>query len=823
MKKTLFICIMNLCFSAVLLAEGIDIAGVTHFTDTIDHYSAGPGVVYTKTHIPGLAQTIYTLTIDLHNEYNGIETFLGKDMVEGTEQITSACERYSSPGREAIAGINADFFNVSANNEYPLGAPRGGSVQQGIIQKEPTAGWWWAFAFLSEDKVPGVDYLEFNGEVRRADGAKHTFQRVNIPYGSSDLTMYNRYAGPVTRLYENNAGYDAEYERTEVYIELLNGQTWGINRTLNCRVKSKVTNRGGAPIAYDDVILSGIRGAKAFLDSLQVGDEIEVDLRMYNQASEALEVHNLVGGNGVLMVDGELTVRNTADSYNASTYPRTAIGHSADGRWLYLLVADGKGSGGSPGLSTTSVCYILKHMGASHAIGLDGGGSSEMIVNHEVASLPSDGYERQVGNGWMVMATTPVDSTISQITAYKPRVTLPRYGMMTPSFLGYNQYGLLLEKQLEDVVLTCDETVGQVLDDGRFMALDGGVLTATYGEVTTEIQVLPAGDVPLALRLDSVLVDDRKGYPIEINAVVGTTSVPVPADVLTWTIDDPTICSIEEGKLLGLQNGKTFVIGQLGSFCDTLGVQVQLPETSYHIWSDFKSDSIQWKLTKSSAFKDMTFNVSDDMEFAILDFTYKSTRGPFFKLESVLPLYGLPDSVQLCFNAGGAKFSKVIMGLRSNATERPRAFQYDNVLSGGDVVLSIPSVALAPDSLYDFAIFPLWLEYITFNFSTDMVKGQKYSITMQSLRLYYDGIDITYLPSLTLNSLCVYPNPTADNEICVSNYAEDVEYIQLFDIQGRLVGNVRAASGQTHVDVSTLSVGTYFVRVGSETVKLVKR
>ena len=102
------------------------------------------------------------------------------------------------------------------------------------------------------------------------------------------------------------------------------------------------------------------------------------------------------------MYDGVLTERNTTESYNAVPYPRTAVGASKDKRWVYLLVADGKTST-SRGLTTTEVCDILKHWGAADAIGLDGGGSSEIIVNNKVANRPSDGKERAVGNGWLVV------------------------------------------------------------------------------------------------------------------------------------------------------------------------------------------------------------------------------------------------------------------------------------------------------------------------------------------------------------------------------------------------------------------------------------
>lgn len=81
--------------------------------------------------------------------------------------------------------------------------------------------------------------------------------------------------------------------------------------------------------------------------------------------------------------------RNTTESYNAVPYPRAVnAGASKDKRWVYLLVADGKLP--LPELDHNR-CDILKHWCGPDAAGLDGGGSSEIIVNNKVANRPSDG------------------------------------------------------------------------------------------------------------------------------------------------------------------------------------------------------------------------------------------------------------------------------------------------------------------------------------------------------------------------------------------------------------------------------------------------
>ena len=61
-------------------------------------------------------------------------------------------------------------------------------------------------------------------------------------------------------------------------------------------------------------------------------------------------------------------------------HPRTALGISGDGRYLYLLVVDGRQPGYSLGASIKDLCDILVAAGASDIVNMDGGGSTSLVV-----------------------------------------------------------------------------------------------------------------------------------------------------------------------------------------------------------------------------------------------------------------------------------------------------------------------------------------------------------------------------------------------------------------------------------------------------------
>ncbi len=81
--------------------------------------------------------------------------------------------------------------------------------------------------------------------------------------------------------------------------------------------------------------------------------------------------------------------------------PRTAVGYTADGEVL-LLVVDGR-QAASRGASLIELAEILLDLGAVEAVNLDGGGSSTMVVGETLVNRPSDGSERAVASALLLM------------------------------------------------------------------------------------------------------------------------------------------------------------------------------------------------------------------------------------------------------------------------------------------------------------------------------------------------------------------------------------------------------------------------------------
>ncbi len=86
-------------------------------------------------------------------------------------------------------------------------------------------------------------------------------------------------------------------------------------------------------------------------------------------------VYNAVGGFRLLLKKG----RNVGT--DGAIHPRTAVGITRDGRYLLLMVIDGRQRGYSEGATTAETARWLHEFGAYSGLNLDGGGSTSLVIS----------------------------------------------------------------------------------------------------------------------------------------------------------------------------------------------------------------------------------------------------------------------------------------------------------------------------------------------------------------------------------------------------------------------------------------------------------
>ena len=110
----------------------------------------------------------------------------------------------------------------------------------------------------------------------------------------------------------------------------------------------------------------------------------------------------VVGGGQIIVSNGQSVV--FASTFATARHPRTVVGVDRTGRWLTLLVVDGRQPELSIGMTLAELAREMVALGCDRALNLDGGGSTELVFREpdthqlQVLNSPSDAKERSVAD-----------------------------------------------------------------------------------------------------------------------------------------------------------------------------------------------------------------------------------------------------------------------------------------------------------------------------------------------------------------------------------------------------------------------------------------
>ena len=668
MKRILLSLISLLCIAS---AYAISLNGKEYTIDTLSMYPVGPGTTFYELRMMRVDAAsrldCWLLAVDTRDPYVSIEQVLGTGKISGTERPSAMASRSTAENKIFFAGSNGDFFltkdDQSTDSYNEVGMPAGTTIVNGEYALTPAGAGGGRRAGGVDADGKGVTSYTHNISMKLvlADTTLN-INHANYVRGNNELVLYNFHNGATT--FTNAYG-------NEVQIQLLDGEKWNTTGIMKAKVTKVENGVGSMSLDKNHAVLSGHGTMAEALSALKVGDEITLDFEM-RLDNEIVNVAQMIGGDhysAMILEDGKIAQKGYWDEL----HPRTGYGVSQTRDTVFMLVVDGRGV--SAGCTTKVLAEILKHYGAYNAVNWDGGGSSCIFVRpFGPMNNGSDGSERACGNGMFAVANVPeTDNTIVSIAPYMPNYYLPRYGVANPQFLGYNKYGVLVEANLSDVKLSCAPEVGEVLEDGRFLASgeQGGVLTATWGELTTELDVRIVKSAPVTIRLDTVLCDAFHPYKIEVQGTVGNNTVEVLAEALTWTSSDPSVATVnEKGQVAGVQNGQAVITGKLGEFVDSIVVNVEVSDSKKMVWDDFRNPE-SWKVTGTPTSYNPSLSIPEDPSAPVnLIFTYSQSRVSSIQLSKDSLLYSLPEKILIPMSSN-AVIDKVVVTLRANNTITP--------------------------------------------------------------------------------------------------------------------------------------------------------
>ncbi len=129
----------------------------------------------------------------------------------------------------------------------------------------------------------------------------------------------------------------------------------------------------GLLISNGDIILPSNGKYPSFI----VYKNGNVDMKLLPPEADLSNIRHAISGFQFVLQQG------TPSGNRMLLAPRTGFGLSADRRYLYLFVADGRQEKYSLGMTTFEVGTFLRYLGADTGINMDGGGSSTLILRRK--------------------------------------------------------------------------------------------------------------------------------------------------------------------------------------------------------------------------------------------------------------------------------------------------------------------------------------------------------------------------------------------------------------------------------------------------------
>ena len=256
---------------------------------------------------------------------------------------------------------------------------------------------------------------------------------------------------------------------------------------------------------------------------------------------EALGIYKM------LVFDGNI-VLSDADKNNAQKYPRQTIGITEDNK-VVILSADGNQEPESSGLTLLEQAQVMLDLGCKWAGHLDGGGSMtygskpEGEDSFKIVNKPSDGSERSISNGLIVVSTAVASKVFDHVSFNAETEYVTPGTSVGVSVAGVSSTGHAAEIPAD---ITYKVTNGAYAD-GVLIANSVGdvVLTAVYnGKEVGSVTVHAVIPEKLAFNSSEMTVPFGKTVTLALTATYGLNEVKFKSDDVLFTLGNDGIGTI---------------------------------------------------------------------------------------------------------------------------------------------------------------------------------------------------------------------------------------------------------------------------------------
>lgn len=371
---------------STLLALALALASTTPIVST-----AAAGEESTRTNrafhyfndkLPEGPWSIHLVRLERDNPDYEIHSMLAGQAVTGMTTLSEQIKALPPQLGRPMAAVNGDFYFTSPKAYN--GDPQGVQIVNGELISGPTdhACFW-----IDANGKPNTGVVQPLFRAAWPHGSTTPFG-LNEERPGDGAVLYTPRMGPSTGTKSGGREYVLEAIDKEAWLPLR------VGAKIRARVR-EIREAGDTALKPEVMILS--LGPQLLVDApvVGVGDEVELSTATVPALTGA---RTAIGGGPRLVVDGK-PVSGWKSPHQR--HPRAALGWNND--YLYLMLVDGRQPGLSVGMSFQEMANYFIKIGCTHAMNLDGGGSASMSVFGQVVSSPSEGQERPVANGLVII------------------------------------------------------------------------------------------------------------------------------------------------------------------------------------------------------------------------------------------------------------------------------------------------------------------------------------------------------------------------------------------------------------------------------------
>ncbi|MBN2513486.1 MAG: phosphodiester glycosidase family protein [Sedimentisphaerales bacterium] len=342
-----------------------------------------PGIEYTHRRIGQVPWAIHIVKIDRTLDDFRFVSTLAKQTIVDLETVRKQLEALPPEWGKPLAAVNGDFFIIKVGPYQ--GDPQGLHIVDGQLVSTPAGLSFW----ITPDGQPRIGNVASHLKVLEPSGLNWTFG-LNQQRAADRAVLFTPAIGPSTRTTDG----------VELVLEpAADGPTLPLKPGVDYPVTLAKIRQHNTPLSPGTMVLS--IGPKLWptIPPLTEGSRMVLSIKT---DPDLQNVQTAIAGHPVLVTAGKCPKHN-----DTTRHPRTALGWND--KSFFLVVVDGRQEKLSDGMTCDELAALMLELGCTEAMNLDGGGSSTLWLGGKVVNSPSDGRERRVANGLVLLRTPKND------------------------------------------------------------------------------------------------------------------------------------------------------------------------------------------------------------------------------------------------------------------------------------------------------------------------------------------------------------------------------------------------------------------------------